>query len=599
LSLDYAITDEIAAKVTLGYDTSDSFRGQVVGPQIIALDNGPVGNGRAAVSNLETENKLLELTATFNKEFENSKLDVLVGYSFQDFNRRGQDILGQGYRGVSDLGQIVDITERTYNATRNIASDYQAYGIGVFSDTGLNEMRVLSLFPGPTDTALPAPSIKVDALTVDTFNNTDELQSFFGRVNYSIQDKYLFTATFRADGSSRFGGNNQYGYFPSAAFAWKLNEEDFTGDAFSTLKLRLNWGITGNQDGLGYGNFVNRTRWLENPTADYALNILSNSQITGPATTEVAFANADLKWEETTQYGFGIDFGFNNDRFTGTLDFYRKETRDILLNLPSVQPATVPFVFQNVDAVIVNQGFEIGLDYDIVQTEDFTWNANLNVAYNDNELTDYDGPDIQAGRLYGQGLTLTTVQIFTEGQSLFTYNLRQVDSDFNVDADPSLIDGKSGLPDVTAGFSTSANYKNWSAALYFSGQFGHYVYNNTANALFASPQLGSRNNLKSVVDEGIILSATNPSTFFLEKGDFVRLQSASVSYNVPLSGEGTLSSLRLSLSGQNLFLITDYSGLDPEVSTTDIPDNGFPSASIDYVQYPRPRTYTLGITATF
>ncbi|MER3319836.1 MAG: SusC/RagA family TonB-linked outer membrane protein [Allomuricauda sp.] len=592
LSLEYDITDELSAKINFGYDTSSSARGQVSGPQILALNNGAENNGRAAVSNLDTENRLVELTLNYQKQFDNSNLDALIGYSFQDFNRKGQNMLGQGY-GTSVLSEIVDMTNSAYDATYNLASNYQAYGIGTFQndvDAG-DQFRILGLTPNVNESTLSLPTISMDAFTVDTFDNTDELQSFFGRVNYTLYDKYLFTATVRADGSSRFGGNNQYGYFPSAAFAWKLNEEDFTGDAFSTLKMRLSWGITGNQDGLGYGQFVNRTRWNQ-------LGIGANSQITAPATSEVAFANPDLKWEETTQYGFGIDFGFNNDRFTGNIDLYRKETSDILLNLPAVQPATSPFVFQNVDGVIVNQGIELGLDYDIVRSEDFNWNANFNISYNQNELTDYAGPDIRAGNLYGQGLTGTTSQILTDGKPLFTYNLRLVDENYNVETDPTVLD-KSGLPKVIAGFSTSASYKNWDAALFFSGQFGHYVYNNTANALFAAPQIGSRNNLTSVVDNGITLSATNPSTYFLEKGDFVRLQSASISYNVPLSGEGTFKSMRLSVNGQNLFLITDYSGLDPEVSTTDVPANGLPSASIDYLQYPRPRTYSFGVNVTF
>ncbi len=599
LSLDYAITDELSAKLNLGLDTSESSRAQVVGPQILGFTNGSAGNGRAALGNLDTENKLLEFTVNYNKEFENSKLDALVGYSYQDFNRNGQTILGQGYN-TNDLNAIAASTERAYNDTRNLASNYQAYGIGTFEDDADagDQFRILGLFPGINQTTGNLPSIPIDALTVDLFDTTDELQSFFGRVNYTLHDKYLFTATVRADGSSRFGGNNQYGIFPSAAFAWKLNEEDFINEeTFSTLKLRLSWGITGNQDGLGHGNFLNRTRW-RNGQFGPALNISPNSQITAPATAEVAFANPDLKWEETAQYGLGIDFGFGNDRFIGNIDLYRKETTDILLNLPSVQPATSPFVFQNIDGTIVNQGIELGLDYDIVATEDFNWNANFNISYNQNELTDYAGPDIQAGNLYGQGLTGTTSQILTNGRSLFTYNLRLVDENFNVDTNPTILD-KSGLPTVISGFSTSARYKNWDASLYFSGQFGFYVYNNTANALFAAPQIGSRNNLKSVVDNGVTLSATNPSTFFLEKGDFVRLQTASISYNVPLSGEGVLKSMRLSAIGQNLFLITDYSGIDPEVSTSDIPANGLPSASIDYLAYPRPRTYSLGVNVTF
>ena len=593
LSLEYAITENLSAKVNFGLDTSTSSRAQVAGPSLLGLGNGVQDNGRAAVSNLDTENRLLELTLNYTKEFENSNLDALVGFSYQDFNRSGENLLGQGYGG-SDLNAIARTTQETFDATENLASNYQGYGIGTFQDNtdAGNQFRILSLTPGVSDTTLPLPSIPIDAFRADTFDFTDELQSFFGRINYTLLDKYLFTATVRADGSSKFGGNNKYGYFPSAAFAWKLNEEGFINEeTVSTLKLRLSWGITGNQDGLGYGNYLNRTRWN-------GLGVLNNSQLTTPATSEVAFANPDLKWESTAQYGLGIDFGFNNDRFSGNFDVYRKETTDILLNLPAVQPATTPFVFQNVDGTLINQGVELGLNYDIATSEDFYWNASFNISYNENEITDYNGPTIQAGNLYGQGLTGTTSQVLTNGKPIYTYNLRTVDENFNVETDPEVLD-KSALPKIISGLSTSASYKNWDASLFFSGQFDFYVYNNTANALFASPQIGSRNNLKSVVDEGVVLSATNPSTYFLEKGDFVRLQTASISYNVPLSGDGLFKSMRLSAIGQNLFLITDYSGLDPEVSTDNIPANGLPSAGIDYLSYPRPRTYSIGFNVTF
>lgn len=593
LALDYAITEELSAKANFGYDTSESTRGQVAGPQILGIDNGAQENGRAAVSNLDAQSKLLELTINYKKNFDNSTLDALVGYSFQDFRRKGQNILAQGIP-ATDLNAIQRITEETYNETRNLASNYQGYGVGTFQNDPAAGPQFISLGLNPSvnQTAGALPSVRTTALSVDTFDFTDELQSFFGRVNYSLYDKYLFTATVRADGSSKFGGNNKYGVFPSAAFAWKLNQEDFINeDVFSTFKLRVSWGITGNQDGLGYGQYVNRTRWSD-------LEIAANSQLSAPATEEVAFANPDLKRKETAQYGFGIDLGFNYDRFTASVDLYRKETTDILLNLPAVQPATVPFVFQNVDGKIINQGIELGLNWDAIVTEDWNWNINANISYNNNELTNYDGPDIQAGNLYGQGLTGSTSQVLTNGRPLYTYNLRQVDENFQVDTNPSILE-ESGLPKVISGLNTSVSYKNWDASLYFAGQYGFYVYNNTANALFASPQIGSRNNLRSVMDANVVLSATNPSTYFLEKGDFVRLQTASVGYNVPLSGDGALDSMRLSLAGQNLFLITGYSGLDPEVSTTDIPLNGLPSASIDYLSYPRPITVTLGVNVTF
>jgi len=213
-------------------------------------------------------------------------------------------------------------------------------------------------------------------------------------------------------------------------------------------------------------------------------------------------------------------------------------------------------------------------------------------------LTNYEGPNLQAGPLYGQGLTDSQSQVLTNGKPIFTYFLRDVDENFNVATDPTIQD-KSALPTIVSGLSTSLNYKNWDASLFFSGQFGFYVYNNTKNALFALPQIGSRNNLKSVMDDNIVLSATNASTFFLEKGDFVRLQTASISYNVPLSGEGLFKTMRLSAVGQNLFLLTGYSGIDPEVSSTVVSASGLPSAGIDYLSYPRPVTVSLGFNVTF
>lgn len=595
LSLEYDFTDELSAKINLGLDTSESQRNQVVSPGILGLQNGTPGNGRASLAELNAESKLMEITVNYNKEFENSKLDALVGYSYQDFNRNGADVAGFGFA-TRDLRGIADALGEGYNNTKNLASNYQGYGVGPFQDLGAdagNQFRILGLSPNVnTTTASSIPNIPLQALSVNTFDNTDELQSFFGRLNYSIADKYLFTGTVRADGSSRFGGNNQYGVFPSAAFAWKMNQEEFINeDVFSTFKLRVSYGITGNQDGLGYGQFVNRTRWD-------ALGINANGDLSAPATSEVAFANADLKWEETTQYGLGLDLGFNNDRFTASIDVYRKETNDILLNLPAVQPATVPFVFQNVDGTIINQGVELGVDYDLVQSDDLNWNLNFNVSYNQNELTNYAGPDLQAGQLYGPGLSDAFSQILTNGQPIFTYNLRNVDENFQVATDPTIQD-KSALPTIVSGLSTSLNYKNWDASLFFSGQFGMYVYNNTNNALFATPQIGSRNNLSSVLDDNIILSSQNPNTYFLEKGDFVRLQTASISYNVPLSGDGLFKTMRLSAVGQNLFLLTGYSGLDPEVSSSNLTAGGLPSAGIDYLSYPRPVTVSLGFNVTF
>ncbi len=606
-SAEYDIIEALSAKVTVGYDKSESTREATLGSKSFNVGSGAGGNGRGALNDLTNENRLLELTVNYNKEFGNSTLDALAGFSYQDFNTRGRNTQGWGYSTTNlntmaqNLSSAADILES------RITGSYQQYGYAakVGGDDDPDGLFVNRLFPETGTDFLGDVGIPVSSVFTDTFDNTDELQSFFARVNYTISDKYLFTATVRADGSSKFGENNQYGVFPSGAFAWKINEEDFIGDAVSTLKLRLNYGITGNQDGLGYGRFVRREKYSDGGPND-------NGEINIPGITTVEFANPDLKWEETTQYGVGIDFGFSNDRLNGSIDVYRKETSDLLLNIEAAQPSPQPTFFQNLDAVVLNQGVEFALNYDILQGEDFGWTAGFNLAYNENEIQDFDG-QIAAGTIRGAGLTNAFAQRLAEGQPLYSFYLREF-TGFDENGNPIFeggIDnqkfvGKSALPDLTGGFSTSANYRNWDASLYFNGQFGNYIYNNTANAFFTGGAIGSGNNvIQDVValagEEGRFAEAS-VSTRFLEKGDFVRLQNASIGYNVPLSGEGGFKTMRLSLNAQNLFVITDYSGLDPEVSVTPASGdllNGLPIAGIDYSSFPRPRTITFGFNVTF
>jgi iron complex outermembrane receptor protein len=553
------------------------------------------------LNDLNLENRLLELTLSYKKEFDNSVLDVLGGFSYQDFNTQGRNVEGWGYSTTNLNSMARNLTDAAGKIESMITGSYQQYG---YASGGDADLFVNRLFPDPVSDRLGEVTIPVSSIFTNTFDNTDELQSFFARANYSIASKYLFTATVRADGSSRFGENNQYGIFPSAAFAWKINEEDFMGDAMSTLKLRLSYGITGNQDGLGYGRFVSRQRYSNGSIGD-------GGSVNVPGISTVEFANPDLKWEETTQYNAGLDFGFANDRFSGSIDVYRKETRDLLLNIEAAQPSPQPTFFQNLDAVVLNQGAEFSLNYDILQGEDYGWTAGFNVAYNKNEITDFDG-EIAAGTIRGAGLSNAFAQRLASGQPLYSFYLREF-TGFDANGNPvheggvdnQRFVGKSALPDFTGGFSTSANYKNWSASMYFNGQFGNYIYNNTANAFFTGGAIGSGNNVtQNVVElagQESRFAEASVSTRFLEKGDFVRLQTASISYDVPLK-EGLFKSMRLSLTGQNLFVITDYSGLDPEVSVVPAGAdllNGLPIAGIDYSSFPRPRTYTLGFNVTF
>jgi iron complex outermembrane receptor protein len=476
-----------------------------------------------------------------------------------------------------------------------ITGGYQQYGV-----SGGN-LFVNRLFPTPSsETGLAVPSgLGVTSIYADTFDTTSELQSQFARVNYTIADKYLFTATIRRDGSSNFGSENQYGYFPSGAIAWKINEEDFMGDTFSTLKLRVSAGITGNQDGLGYGNFIRRQRYG-------ASEIQNGGNVPIQGLSDVSFANPDLKWEETTSYGAGLDFGFANDRLTGSIDVYRKETKDLLLSVPSAQPSPQPFFFQNLDATVLNEGIEFALNYAVIEQEDLTWDTSFNISYNKNELQDFNG-QIPAGRIYGQGLSNAFAQILAAGHPLFSYFLRDFqgfDADGQPIGDVQDFVGKSALPDINAGFSTSLSYKNWDLNAYFTGQFGAYVYSNTRNAFFTAGAIaGGRNVTPDVLTSGEGGNAEAAvSTRFLESGDFVRLQNLALAYTFNLKEDAAIKMLTLSLTGQNIFVITPYSGLDPEVSSGPASGDllsGVPTAGIDYVSYPNPRTFTFGINAKF
>ncbi len=613
LSATYAIIPGLDAKVTLGYDKSNATTETSLSPAILVVgaNRGVPGNGTGGLFELTNENRLLEFTLNYKKEFENSSLDLLGGFSYQDFNSRGRNVVGWGYS-TTNLDQMAQALSSSASTLESqITGSYQQYGYSTIGDNG-NGLFVNRLFPtSSTDVIGEVSGLAVQSVFGETFDYTDEIQSFFGRVNYDIAKKYLFTATVRADGSSRFGSENQYGIFPSAAFAWKMSEEDFIGDDVSTLKLRLSYGITGNQDGLGYGRFVRRERYNGFATANF-IPISEKGEINIPGITLVDFANPNLKWEETTQYNAGIDFGFSNDRLTGSFDVYRKETTDLLLNLPAAQPSPQPNFFQNLDALVLNQGVEFSLNYDLLQGEDFNWNVGFNMAYNTNEIQDFDGA-IPAGTINGAGLSNAFSQQLENGQPLYSFFLRKFEG-YDAIGNPKFEGGidkqqfldKSALPDFTGGLSTSANYKNWDASLYFNGQFGNYIYNNTANAFFTAGQIGSGNN----VTQDVVGLAELESRFaeasvsdrFLEKGDFVRLQTAAIGYNVILGKDSLFKSLRFSLTGQNLFVITGYTGLDPEVSVTPGSTallSGLPVAGIDYTSFPRPRTYTFGVNVTF
>ncbi|MBZ9626577.1 SusC/RagA family TonB-linked outer membrane protein [Psychroflexus sp. CAK57W] len=581
-SFEYKITSNLSAKVNLGYDKSDSEANSVVTADY--QNNGRLtGNGQASFNTLEATSKLLESTLNYKKQFDNSSIDLIVGYSFQDFRRQGLN--SQGWQ----LGNNSNLSESVRNLQSSITGSYQQFG---YDPDGSFVNR---LFPLNDTDELPSYSEPFGSLWVDTFDNTDELQSFFGRANYSLNNKYLFTATVRADGSSRFGSDNRYGIFPSAAFAWKISEEDFIGENISTLKLRTSAGITGNQAGLGYANYLKRSRFR-------GPGIQDSGNINRPGLATVAVQNEELKWESTLDFNIGLDFGYDFDRLRGSLDLYKKETSDLLFRQAAAAPAFDPFVFKNLDdGKVINKGVELSLGYDFIYTEKSKFSIDFNIAYNDNTVEGLNGTVADFGAVNGPGLTNAFVQRLGEGRSLFSYYMAEYSEDANGVPNFSLDDkgfvDKDALPDITTGLSLNYSFGNFDASAFFAGQFGFYVYNNTANAFLNRTAFETSRN---VTPEGLENVSSGVSTLYLEKGDFVRLQNLSLGYNVPMSEDSILKSLRFSLNGQNVFLITGYSGLDPEVSSsTGSLGSGIPSAGIDYTSFPRPRTVTFGLNAKF
>jgi len=552
ISAELKIINDLTFKTVIGIDRSMSNRTAAFSRDLNAA-TGILDKGRLFINDISIKNTLWENYFTYDKTFDNVKLNAVLGYSYQKFERSIRDSETTNFR-TNDLDLMIN----------NWASADMSLGNTI---VGRNSSATI-----------------------------DELQSYFGRINLSYASKYLLTLTLRADGSTKFGSGNKYGYFPSAAIKWRLAEEGFLPDLFSDLSLRAGYGLTGNQE-IPHNLYQERQRYRD-------WDIASGGNIDGGGLETVAFANPNLKWESTSQLSVGLEYGFVNNRIRGSVDYYYKNTNDLLIQITSAQPAVQPFVWTNLDADVINQGIELFVEADIL-TGDFSWNINANYAYNKNEVKNYSGL-INTGEINGQGLTGAFAQRIAEGQPLFAFFLRKFagfdnegisvyeDGDFQqfVDASP--------IPTSTAGLTNNFYYKNFDLSFFFTGQFGHYVYSNTANAYFTAGALANgRNVTKDVVGNGESnLNAPDVSTRFLEKGDFVRLQNVSLGYTIDTENINAISRLRLYVTGQNLLVFTSYSGQDPEVNVNKSLNN-VPSLGIDYTPYPRSRTIVFGVDISF
>lgn len=596
LSLGYDINENFNFRLNTGFDRSASLRTSAVSGLQSKISN-VAGNGRAYLTDQSNDSDLMEALFTYKKDIGKNSLNVLAGYSYQEFRYDGRNANAANFRGENDLNTMIqqlqdaDAAARAFISTGWMQYEYQHQG----------SMRVYDLFnsSGPTITSYNSglPNIAPRGVTGSKFSGSDEIQSFFARGNYNIGEKYFLTASVRADGSTKFGANNKYGVFPSAAVKWRLSEESFVPEVFDDLAFRLGYGVTGNQE-IPHNVYSGRQRY-----GGVGLN--NDGSLGGQAgLTDIAFPNPDLQWEQTAQLNFGIDFGFFNSRLSGTFDIYNKNTTKLLIQTTIAAPASTPFYWENLDANVINSGVELTLNGVIVDKADFDFNVGFNISYNKNMVKNYTGSSLPTGAISGQGLTGAYAQRIANNQPLFSYYLREFvgfdQNGLNADDDVQRFVGKSALPKVNLGFSLNARYKDFDFASFFNGQYGHYIYNNIANAMFTKGALAAARNVPASVVQSNESRGNSPdtSTRFLEKGDFLRLQNISLGYSVNMGTNYLIKKLRFSVIGQNLWLMTDYSGLDPEVNVDKSMD-GVPSLGIDYTAYPRAKTFTFGLSATF
>ena len=560
----FEIMEGLVYRLNVGLDNSSGTQISQVEPHGIFRISNPLGrlvDGRRENSNFQTESTLNYIFGTQNHNF-----NVLAGMSYQKFTFEG----------------------RSFSVNNFSTTEIKAYhnpGIG-------NSLTIAENRPGG-------------------FSSQNELQSFFGRVNYDYRSRYLLTATLRADGSSRFGDNNRYGYFPSLAAGWQISNESFMENitAISNLRLRLGWGMSGNQQ-------------IPNGITQQLINISTGAGaghelIPGTVTPGITFVrtnNPNIQWEVSKQTNLGIDFGLFNDDLYGTIDIFRKVSTDILFEMSAgVDPiAPTSSFWTNLDMEIINQGVEMSLGYRKNIGTNFTFDINGNITFLDNEVKGLPVSQILTGGISGQGLSGERVQAILNNQPISTFYIldwtgldsdginvfRDVDGDGNITNSDRVVAG-SALPDYTYGISTFFGYKNLDLRVNFNGVSGNMVYFNDHNGRFVMPQLYGGNNIARIgfdPNENPANSAA-ASTRFLHDGSYFRLSNATLGYTVNTSGYmDFIRELRFSVTGQNLFTITDYPGFDPEVDTPRSV-GGITAAGIDASRYPTARSviFTLNV----
>ena len=565
---EYSILNSLKAKLTFGSDRRTGRRDFYNSRDTKA---GEGAGGIAQVGTIEKSDYLVAFTLTYDKYLNaHNHINAVAGYTYQQFNQRGLNANAYNFNSDDFL-------------TNNIgAGDKDSYGIG-------------------------------------SGRSRNQLLSYLGRVNYSLRDKYLATASFRVDGSSRFGSNEKFGYFPSLALGWRLDQEAFIENLnlFSSLKLRASYGVTGNQSIGNYNALV-----LLGPTETA---IFGSSQYSGIAPSQLG--NPHLKWESTAQYNLGLDFGFLAERISGSIDYYIKNTDNLLLNLPI--PSTTGFTtsLQNVGGTH-NKGLEIAVQSENLQGK-LRWNTTVNFTTNRNKVTDLGGlPFILQGgaRFVDQisilrigdpinaywgykvhGVFHTEDEVKNSAQPLSRPGdiwFEDVDKDGKITTEDRNVIG-SPYPDFTLGLSNHWSYGGFDLDVFIYGEWGKDLLNfNRLDAEY--PFSFRRNRLDYVLDHWTpehpgsntpsfippaVAYGSKVNSRVIEDASYLRLENIKLSYSFPALQSHTIRSLSLYVSIQNLLTFTNYSGFNPDV-------NSFGDSNIvaDYNAYPLAKIYTIGFS---
>ena len=499
-------------------------------------------NGLGQFQTRDNANRLIETTLDYNTKVGGSDLKLLAGYSWQEFVNSGSFISRTGY--VEDVSG---------------ADGIGAGGVVNAASTGKSDNRIIS---------------------------------FFGRANFNVSDKYLITATVRRDGSSRFGADNKWGIFPSAALGWKISSEDFLAESsfIDVLKLRVGYGVTGNQAVPNYGSLA-----LVNTGVNLNPEL---GVIASPSTA----ANPNLKWESTAQANIGLDYGILGGRIRGSFELYQKRTTDLILRFGVPNPTAISTRLENVGEV-KNTGYEFDVTADLITKPNFGLEVFGNISANRNEVV-----SLSEGNLITPAFGIATftapspqqqsqILITRVGESLGTLfgyeftgfdrnggeQFRDQNGDGILNGEDRVIIGLS-QPDFTYGFGINMNFKRLTLSAFARGVQGVDILNSLRNDLENTRTLPNINALDAVLTSGASLPPSGQvSSRFVEDASFLRLENLTLNYDFNVSGIKAFNRLSAYVTGQNLLVLTEYTGFDPEHNVA------------DFTTYPRPRVFLFGL----